>query len=163
MSEDALTILKNYLTEALDLRFGHELPGPQATPQDIFTALLDVRQRLDRIEHFLAAATRARHRTRAAVDLATAVAEDAWDEQIHQQRQAPVSTGPDYTSAKERHAEANLATMDQRRAVRAAAATHHAVDEVFEVLKLTHRGLDGTRHDLLGILRGLQIETALER
>lgn len=100
--------------------------------------------------------------------MATQTAEDAWDRASQlvreQARNIPVTRRSDeFLTGKERAADTNLAVLDQRIAARQAADLAHTCDEAVDVLRLSHRGLDGVRQDLLTILRTLAFESHLER
>lgn len=161
--DDVRAALSAYAAEVLVLRFDGELPGPEAGPGDLLSTLLDVRRRLDRIEELHARAIRIKGQVHRKAAFATAVADDAWDTAAQSRRTAPVIRGDEYSSARERTAEANLATVNERVAARKASALATDCDVFVDVIRLAHRGLDGTRHDLLAMLRTLQFETVLER
>ena len=165
MSDERLrAALDGYTSEALTLRFAADpLPGSHATPQQILGALTDTRRRLDRLEELLGFAIRLRAATHRVHAQATATHDDAWDAAVVDERNAPVARGGDYTSARERHAYANLAVLDHRHTQRRAADLLSSCDEAVDLLKLTHRGLDGVRHDLGTILRTITFESTLER
>ncbi len=164
MSAEIPAVLDEYLSEAQDLRTSlPPMPDTQAAPAEVHDYLLDVRRRLDRMEHLLATAVRVRGRVRRAAANATHQADDDWDEAILKVRAAPVRRHDEYSSAKERSAEANLATMTARRAARAAADLASTCDEAAEVLRLLHNGLDNVRRDTLTVLRLVQFESHLER
>jgi len=156
--------LNTHLTEAILLR-GElpPMPGTQAAPHEVHEHLLDVRRRLDRVEHLLALGLRVRAMAHRGVARSTADAEEAWDDAILRVRSAPVRRGDEYSSARERAAEANLATIEARRAVRAAQDAASHCDEAVDVLRTLHRGLDSVRQDTLAVLRLMQFESHLER
>lgn len=163
MSDDLRTAIEGYVREALDLRFAGELPKPGLDGALLTGLLLDVRQRLDRVEELLARALRIRGHARRQADHVSAVAEDALDGAIVRARTAPAIRGDEYSSAKERLAHANLQVLDERRAARAAAELAHHCDEAVDLLRLTQRGLESTRHDHLALLRALQFESTMDR
>ncbi len=164
MSADVVTTLNTFITEVQLLRA--ELPPmPQvdAPPSDVHEFLLNVRRRLDRVEHLYSSAIRIRGRAHEAATAAGHEAQDDWDNAILRIRAAPVRRNDEYSSAKERSAEANLATMTTQRSHRAALALARTCDTAVDVLRLLHRGLDGVRQDALAILRHVQFESHLER
>lgn len=163
MSDDVQAALNGYLQQALALRFDGEPPSLHATPKELLDALLDTRHRLDRAEAILGRAIRLRARAHRASAAATAVADDAWDWAVQRARSAPVTRGGEYSSARERHADANLAVLDVRRAARAATDLVSSCDEATDVIRLAHRGLADLRYELLTVLRTLQFESHLER
>jgi hypothetical protein len=159
---DIRALLDGHVVEAVELRFSGDIPGPQSAPKQILDALYEVRRRLDRVEFLLSQAIRVRGKLRESNDAATAEVDDAWDSSIHTTRSAAV-VRDDYTSAKERYAEANLATLDLRRTQRAAAAVLAHADTSVDLLRLSLRGLGDLRQELLTVLRTLQFESHLER
>lgn len=156
-------VLTTYVAEALDLRFGGKLPTSGATVPDMLEALLDVRQRLDRVEEILTRIIRLRARLRRNATIATASVDESWDRAVQNIRTAPVSRGGDLSGPRERYAEANLIVLDERRSARAVEELAGHADEAHDVVRLVHRGLDGVRHDHLTILRAVQVETSLDR
>ncbi len=161
---DLVSTLNAFVAEAREMRAGlPPMPGAQAAPYEVHEYLLDVRRRIDRVEFLLTQALRIRSATRQAATQTAREAEDAWDDAILRVRSSPVRRGDEYTSAKERAAAANLATVDARRDARGRADDHAFVEEHVEILRLAHRGLDGVRHDTLTVLRLVQFESHLER
>jgi hypothetical protein len=157
---DVRATLTTYLDEVLSLRFGYQPPKPGQPLSTHLDTLLDVRQRLDRIEELLVRAVQVRGVARRKAEHATAVADDAFDKAIHNAR---LGAAGEFTSAKERTAEANLDSLDTRREARSANLLAEYCDQHVELLKLTHRGLDSARHDLLTTMRVFHVESALER
>ncbi len=156
--------LDDMMAEARLLRSGlPDMPGVQAAPHEVHEYLLDVRRRLDRIEQLVAVAVRIRATARRFAQRKNDSAESAWDEAIVRIRNAPVRRGDEFSSARERAAEANLATIALRRTARDGAEALSHAEEAHEHLKLLHRGLDGVRHDTLTVLRSVQFESHLER
>jgi len=151
------------VTEALRLRHDGKLPTAPAAPVAVLDALLDVRARLDRLEELLTQALRVRAGAHEAAALATATAEDAWDSEISRLRNAKVRPGDEYSTARERHAQANLGTLELRRAARQAEDASRRCERAVEVIRVAHRGLDGVRGDLLAWLRATAFESNLDR
>ncbi len=159
----AVTVVTGYLAEARTLREVGPLPGVAASPVDVVGFLVDVRARQDRVEELLVQAIRLRAAAQRAAAQLSAQADDAWDTAVRRVRSAPVQSGGEYSSARERHAEANLAILDQRHAARTATDIAHRCDEIADLIRLTHRGLDTTRADAHALLRTLAFESHLER
>ncbi len=161
---EVVTALDGYVGTALELRMTSALPIHDATPGELTDSLAEIRCRLDRVEELLSRVIRIRARLQRCLHAAQATLDDAWDEAVTVQRSAPVRRGGDeYTTARERHAEANLATLDLRTATRHAAELAHHADEAVEVIRLAHRGLGDLRHEVLVLLRAVQFESHLER
>jgi hypothetical protein len=149
--------LAEWIGEALELRHsGEDPPSIGSDPQDVLDSLLRVRKRLDRVEGILAAVERAKGRVARSLAVANFSSQVAWDEALKNVRQR------EYQGSKERYAEANLASLVERR-------NAHQMEVLFEsartaavVVRDAHRGLNGVREDHLAILRAMNIGTRLE-
>ncbi len=164
----AIDIVERAVGEAILLRFDTDSPTFDADPAEILATLQDVRRRLDRGEELYANSMRIKNRVERDKALTQAVADDAWDAAINTARTdrrtvAVLNTRDEFSSAKERTAEANLATVEHRRKARIAADAYTAVTGHVDVLRTLHRGLDNVRHDLLATLRTLAFESTLDR
>lgn len=155
--------LQSMVDEALEHRITAILPPVGASSAMVQESLHAVRQRLDRVEELLGKALTLRARAHSRATNAQHVLDDAWDLAAQRRRTAPVAFGAEYTSARERNAEANLATLDQRAAQRIHADAAQRCDNAVEFLRLTYRGLEGIRQDHHMILRALQFESSLDR
>lgn len=155
------------LAEAHTLRFGDDFqPGPgippeSAGPPEVLAALRDVRGRLDRVEAIWAGLFRARSITVRASKAATAQAEDAWDQHAVTAR-SERHTESDYSTARERAAESNLATLLQRREARLRLAEATELEDAAKLVDQYRRGLDSLRQDLAAVLRAYSFQTSLE-
>ncbi len=154
--------LDDAVTEAIKLRADAGLAGT-LDPVELSATLRDVRGRQDRIEELLRNTMRLRARIQRAAQLKQHALDDATDTALHERRGAAVTPGGEFSSARERTAEANLVTIDLRFAARDAQQLAHRCDEAVEVLRLTHRGLDGVRQDVHALLRATAFESHLER
>ncbi len=135
------------------------MPEPGAPPQEFYEALLQVRGHLDSMEPLLDAATGLRGSTaRMTKDLHDA-AEDAWDRQAAAGRRHI----KEFEGARERYADFNLATLEQRMAERQMARLADLAKETEERLRLIYRGLNDARQDCLKVIGYLQWESSLER
>lgn len=152
-----------YVNEALDLRFGYELPDVHGSPKETLDALHEIRARLDRVEYLYGRVMRIRARTKRYADACRASADEAWDSELQSARSRADRRGDEFVSAKERYAVANLATLDAQREARSAAALASVADEAHDLMRLTYRGLTDLRQELLAVLRGYQLESNLER
>ncbi len=162
MSDESVQLaLAGYIDEATDLRFASEFPAAQASPQQFMEFLVDVRQRLDRLEELLLATARIRAAAQRKKAVANALASEAWDRASQKLRSG--RRQDDYLGAKERYADCNLESFTEQRAARAADALFALADEAYDYLKTAHRGLDGVRHDVISIVRSFSFESNLER
>lgn len=154
-------VLDEYNNESVGLRMGAKLPGAHATTETLLDCLLDVRQRLDRVEELLGNALRLRTESHRQHTACRIVADDAWDQVAVQQRQSSVRD--EYSSAKERTAATNLEVLDLRRAERKAEQLTRICDAAVEFLRLRYRGLADVRQDVLQIIKARQFESSLDR
>ncbi len=157
-------LLDSFYDQARTLRAEAPTPPIDGGPSDVLPSLLDVRQRLDRVEELLRHAMTIRAHYEAAQASATNTASDAFDTAITPRQAGTTSyAGAEYTSAKERQAAANLATLGEARRARQAADDYRNAHLIVEQLRLMHRGLEGVRQDHLTVIRALQFETVLDR
>ncbi len=135
-----------------------------ATPvSHLIQVLADIRRRMDRLDQLLANVSVVRGQVRRQSVAAKNEADDAWDEAAIRRRQQPVQRGDEFYSAREREAEANLATVGERRTARLAADTVSQIEEHYDTVRLFHRGLDRDRQDVHAMIRALSFESHLER
>jgi hypothetical protein len=138
-------------------------PAADASPDKVREALMTIRGLQDRVEE-LVSRTLSVHAGLARI---TAEAKDtyeqAWAEEARKGNRASVRQGADMQGPRERYAEYDLATLQQRRAMRQNEALLGLAAEALEQARLRHRGIDNTRQDLIAVLRALAFETALER
>ncbi len=156
--------LAAWVQEAMDLTYSAQVPDLSVAPiSTAAEALTDIRRRMDRVQELFAKVMQLRASAHRNAIAAKALADDAWDSAAMKRRAAPVQRGEEFYSAREREAEANLASLAQIRAMREAAELHHRCDEAYEVIRLHHRGLERVRADILATLRSVQFESHLER
>lgn len=148
-----------WVAEVLELRFGSELqlPVSGSTPSSVQDSLVQVRQRLDRVEGILSQVLRARGRCKRAAKVARSVADDRWDASVVTVRKV------EYQGPRERYAEASLASFEQLRDARAAEHLADVADEAYDVVRLAQAGLSALRYDHVAVLRGFAFESSLER
>ncbi len=164
MSDDPVeAALDEHVAEVLAIRYGVDLPEVGTDPRTVLQSLQHTRRSLDRVEELLSRTVRIRARAQRMATHAGNVFDDAWDTAAQQRRTNPVVHGGEYSSARERTAEANLATLDLRVGARSTAELAHRCDEAVEVIRLAHRGLESVRQDHLAVLRALQFESSLDR
>lgn len=146
-----------WVEEALAIRAQSGSCVVPSDPVSGLDALVQVRASLDRLEEILSRATRARGRVLRATTHAKALADDRWDEIAKNTRHQ------EFTATREKYADINLETLEERRTARAAEHLLSAVNEAYEIIRLAHRGLEGVRQDYLAMLRTLSFESHLER
>ncbi len=159
--QDLGQTLDDAMREAVALRIGGNLPGPAATVGEVLECLLDVRQRLDRLEELYGNAMRIRAEAQRVLTACRIEVEDAWDAAAVRNRRA--FDRDEYSSAKERIAYANLEVLDLRRAERIAERNARRCDEATDFLRLRYHGLGRLRQALTAGIRALQFEQSLDR
>lgn len=160
--------LLEWATEAFELRHGAaEDPEGKLTavdPNDGIPALnqmlLRVRQRSDRVEYILGRVTQARYRIRRSRDAAKFEAEVAYDTAADSNAKARVR---EFVSREERHAEAALESLQQRRDAHLAERRQSIADEAYELVKQIDWQLSSMRTDIRASLHALHFESNLER
>lgn len=161
--EQIFDVLQRHVAEALATRYNAGLPEVGADPRTLLESLQHARRSLDRVEELLTQTMRLRAATQRVASHAGNEFDDAWDQAAVARKNAPVIHGGEFSSARERTAEANLATLDLRNTARRAGDLAHRCDEAVDLIRLAHRGLEGLRQDHLAILRHLQFESTLDR
>lgn len=163
---DARDTLRAWLEEALELRgsLGLAPYDDLVAPFQITEQLTNVRARLDRVEELRIKAVRAKASVKKAHQKVKDELQDAWDSHVTNTSavRRPVLT-QEYVTGKEKFAEANLATFEQRKAERKSGELLSFAEETLEVIHIIHRGLNDIRQDLLSQVRSIQIESQLER
>lgn len=164
-------VLKSWIEEAVNLRYGRSEDMPELSPYtdllapfQVVEQLTFIRQRLDRIEELLVLSVRAKASLRRAHQQAKDEHQQAWDRHVTDSSavRRPVLT-QEYVTGKEKFAEANLATFELQRKERKAGEILSFAEEAAEVIRQLHRGLDSTRQDLLTQVKAMQMESHLER
>lgn len=151
-----------WATEAIELRFGSagdeegrvELPAFEQGALTIIASLSRVRQRLDRTEELQSKALQARGRLIRMQAQARHEAEEVYNNAAsHNARFGGMTVHGTYTSAKERDADAKLASLEQRRSEHQAERLVSVAQEVEEQIKHCYWGLTKLREDHLTFLR----------
>lgn len=162
-SQQIEKLLQDYLMEALELRFTYATLTPGASPEDVMGGLIATRQRVDRLEEILVRTLRVRARVRRSATAATVTADEQWNRAVRRIATSSARQGPEFQGPRERYAEADLETLEHRRAARAAEALAGSCDETYDAIRTMYRGLDGLRQDHVTILRSQQFATHLEQ
>lgn len=136
-------------------------PVPRSAPQDYAEFLLQVRAVQDRVEELVGSSLSLRHMSRRWAIDHEAGADDAWAARSAQDRRSGAAR--EFTSARERAADTDLAVLPQLQRARAAAKFRDEMEEIHGRLQVIYRGLDATRQDLGNFLRAQSWEKAMER
>jgi len=140
------TNLESFIEEAIDIRFAFLIPNFESGPVELHEALVSVQQTLTQLEKLLSQAVKAK----AALDRKEAhvkmVWQEAWDRAIVAANKKP--TFNEYTTGKEKAAEANLATFNEARTLRNLQEDCSFANEAVDVIRLHYYGLDKVRQDI---------------
>lgn len=155
-----------WVSEALELRHGAAadpdgaLKGArQETPDEIRNLLLRVRARADRVDYLLAQATMARGNAKRARDEAAFMADTA----VMQATQKRAANRVEFSSSKEREADAKLDAFEARQAAYQRERFVGICVDACDVISQVHWQLDAMRKDLRSSLHSLTFESSLER
>ncbi len=156
----------SWVSEALELRHGEAgdkegrlRDADPEDPDDMMKLLRRVRARADRVDGLLATATRARGRARRAKTEAEFVAANELDKATTNR----ASRRQEFSSGREREAEAKLDTFEERRLAHQATRLVDITTEAYDVINQIHWQFDAMRKDLRASLHALQFEASLER
>lgn len=157
----------DWVQEALELRHGDagdpegklRVIGPGDGPDAVRHELERVRRRSDRVDELLANVTQARGRAKRARDQAAFSAEVAYDTNATQ----AASKRREFSSGRERHSEAQLQSLEERRIAHRMGRIVSVTEESYEVIKQVHFQLGAIRNDLRATIHSLQFESSLER
>lgn len=164
-AEAALTRM---VEEALELRHGEagdpegrlSVINPDEGPSAVSHMLLRVRLRSDRVDFLLSGVTRLRGAARRTRDNARYESELAYNTATNTNENRRTR---EYVTGAERHAQASLDSLVEKRAAFLADRLVSVADESYEVILQVHRQLGDMRTDLRSTIRELQFESGLER
>ena len=162
------TRVLSWVKETLELRHGaagdpkgsiRGWGSAEDSIQDVQDLLLRVRARSDRVDELLAKATQAKARAKRAQDEAAFSADRA----LMQATTHRATKRAEFSSGREREAEAKLDAFEERRLAHQASRLVSVTGEAYEVINQVHWQLDAIRKDLRATLHALQFESGLER
>ena len=156
----------SWVDEALELRHGAagdpkgSIRGAaQETPEEALDLLLRIRVRSDRVDELLSKATLARGRARRSREEAAFAADLALMEATQRRAAARV----EFSSGREREAEAKLDSFNERRVAYLRERLVSVTNDAYDVISQIHWQLDAIRKDLRATIHALQFESGLER
>lgn len=155
--------LSSRLTSVLRLRSGVKVPSLTDGPVAVLGAIRDIRVRLDQMEELLSQLIRLRGSLRRVARRAQETVDDAWAEKVAAPGGRPARGDFSDPAPRERYALADLAVLNQRREQRVQGDLADEAAEAVEVAQLAYRGLSDMRRDMHTMLRGIEIESSLER
>jgi hypothetical protein len=155
-----------WVEESIELRHG-AAGDPEGSIRNLHpegvaettAALIRVRARSDRLDELLTKATRAKARAKRAKDEAAFSADAA----LMKATAHRATRRAEFSSGREREAEAKLDAFEERRLAHQADRLVSVTSEAYEVINQIHWQLDSIRKDLRATLHALQFESGLER
>lgn len=136
-------------------------PAAEASANEVYVVLVDVRARLDLAETVLLEVTRFRSGSRSKAAQRKGEADDAYTEAMAKLAQQAVRR--QYEGVEDRRAQANLQTLEVRRRARTAQRVADIADDCYERVRTLYFSLRDLRQELLDSLRYLEWETSMER
>ncbi len=138
--------LSEYIEKTLELRYSIQVPSYDTDFIEVHRVMVKAQELLSSIEGYLSRAIRAKAASDRKIFVARMAYQEAWDKAIIKVNSRP--TLSDYASAKEKAAEANLATLDYARVLRKEEELQSFAAEAVDVIRLHYYGLDKVRQDL---------------
>lgn len=166
MNEDeVINRLNHLLDESVRLRhLVPSIPGENSGVQEFLAALIAARQASDRIEEIFIRITRLRARLTRLEAEKRDEHESAWASSVVETRgRISFRNSNELVAPREKYAEADLASLEQKRALRSAERLTSYAKEAYEVVRTLLRGLEGMRMDITSIVKAKSLDSALER
>lgn len=138
--------LSEYIEKTLELRYSIQVPSYDTDFVEVHRIMLKSQELLSAIEQYLSKAIRAKAAADRKIFVARMAYQEGWDRAIIKVNSRP--TLNEYASAKEKAAEANLATLEHARVLRKAEELQSFAAEAADVIRLHYYGLDKVRQDL---------------
>lgn len=156
LSQSLPNLLEAAVREADELRAAGGDSSVQESITDLHSRLVTLRRAQDRLEELAAQSGRIRSRARNTLQQA----QDAYDDKV-----AGAIAGAkieEYSTAKERNANYDLAALQERLVLRRAKRLLAIVEDAHEFIVLRHRGVDGARRDIDLRFRMMSFEMRME-
>lgn len=161
--EELKSKLEHLVDEALALRISAHLPEMGADVHTVVDSLLDTRHKADRLEGLHIQALQVKAKISRIAASAKAEADDAWASAISDMRSAAVRNRDTYEGPRERYAEADLASIAQKRKARKAEELLSLAEEADSIIRIAFKGLNEVIQDHRTWLRSLQFQSYLEK
>ncbi len=146
MSQELQDKLTEYLENSISIRFDFIIPEFGDGPVDLHNALVNIQRSLTYLEDYLSKSMRAKLMLERKLNSAKMNYQESWDKAIVKTLNRP--TLSEYSTGKERAAEANLATLTQVIALRKLEEVKSFADEAVDIIRLHYYGLDKVRQDI---------------
>ena len=154
--------LKDIFEEALKYRFEGKLLSSYSDPQEVMESLMDYRRRADRVEEIFYKFVHLRAQAQRDKMTATLKYDQAWAEAMEQAKKNPVRQGDSFVGPRERYADADLASLVERRELYKAEQQYSVLEEMHDILRNALRGLNDVCQDHRSWLRTLQFQSNLD-
>lgn len=128
-------------------------------PAELHEQLLHNRRQIERLEHLTSQFVLLKSRAAQQVAAAQGAYDDAY---MAAATKKSIGFG-DYTSAKEKDAHFNLATVEETITLRRTLALHRDVESAWDFCRILLRGAEGVQRDLELRLRMISLTNSLER
>lgn len=138
--------LEKYMEAAIDLRFQFQVPNFSSGPVELNSSLVQVQEVLTSLERILSDSVRAKAALDRKTSHAKMVWQEAWDTAMSAEGKKPKFG--DFTTGKEKSAEANLAAFNEARILRRLEETQSFANEAVDIARLHYYGLDKVRQDI---------------
>src|SRR5882724_3076925 len=154
--------LNKLIEESEELRSDFQLPSIDASPGEIVAVLYEVRPRLDRLEALLIKSLRLKRDILQIANVFIDKHNESIDSFMVQQKNANFIRGTDFTSAKERLADANVSNIETKRDAVVAQSLIEACELAVSTVRYRHAGLKDLKTDLHAAIRAASILSSME-
>jgi hypothetical protein len=145
LNEQERVDLELLIENSVETRLKFQTPEFGAGPVELHSASVNVQMILTELETALSTAIRAK----AKIDRQEVRVRLVWQEKFDRAlTKKNVSFGSEFTSGKEKAAEANLASFEEARVLRKIQEDQSLANEAVEIIRLHYYGLDKARQDI---------------
>lgn len=130
------------------------------TPEVVLKKLQEIRTCLDEVETISISLAAAKSNSRSKLLVNQAEYADKWDKALMDSCRRHLS---DYSSAKEKEAEANTDTIEFRAAFKTAELQHQKLEDAVQIVRICKDALNSLRQDLLTHYRSFTLEDSISR
>ena len=158
-------LMSEYLTEAVSLRYSLPTIPENADQSVLLSVLQQYRANLDRLEELMVRAFIKKGIYYRRLKELQDAAQDKWDESLSkatEKKGLSLVSQQEFIAPKEKYANANLATLEQRHAVRKAENAYSWTESTSDVLLKMYRGMDSARQDLLARIKAIPMVNSME-
>lgn len=146
VNEKLKETLAELIEKTISARFDFNVAQFGAEAVELHRNLVEIQEKLSEIENNLSKAMRAKASLDREVALVKMEFQEAWDKAISKPNKRLSLS--EYATGKEKSAEANLATLDQARALHRIEDVQSFAVEAVDIIRLHYYGLDKMRQDI---------------